>query len=176
MPSPTQRGLSIIESMCALAVLAIVTGAAVPRFQGLRDSRAMAGVASQLETDIQLARSESVLLGRTVRLTLGDAGQGSCYMVHTGEADACRCGDAQAPQCEADAELLRAVRIAPQERVQLRAAVDSILFDADRGTTTPTATLRVVAADGRALHQIVNITGRVRTCSPGGAVAGFKAC
>ncbi len=51
-----------------------------------------------------------------------------------------------------------------------------MLFDPVRGTTTPTATVRVVAADGRAIHQIVNIMGRVRACSPGGAVSGYRAC
>ena len=41
-----------------------------------------------------------------------------------------------------------------------------------KGTVTPTATLRVEARDGRAIHQVVNLLGRVRSCSPQGRIAG----
>jgi type IV fimbrial biogenesis protein FimT len=175
-PRHAVRGLTIVETMCALAVLAVATGATLPKFQQLRDDSALAGAAARLEAEIQLARSESVLRGQPIRLTLGAATRGSCLMVHTGDADDCQCGDAQPAQCTGDAELLRASVIDARERAQWRANVGSILFDGDRGTSTPTATLRVQAPDGRALHAIVNLTGRVRTCAPGGRVGGYRAC
>jgi type IV fimbrial biogenesis protein FimT len=59
--------------------------------------------------------------------------------------------------------------------VQLRSNSGSILFDAVKGTVTPTATLRVTSSVG-ALHQVVNLMGRVRTCSPDGALAGYARC
>jgi type IV fimbrial biogenesis protein FimT len=49
-------------------------------------------------------------------------------------------------------------------------------FDPVKGTVTPTATLRVESKDGRALHQVVNLLGRIRTCSPGGKLPGEKTC
>jgi type IV fimbrial biogenesis protein FimT len=61
----------------------------------------------------------------------------------------------------------------------VQANVASILFDPLHGTSTPTGTLRVVADSGRAVHHVVNIMGRVRTCSPAGAapvVAGYRVC
>jgi type IV fimbrial biogenesis protein FimT len=45
-----------------------------------------------------------------------------------------------------------------------------------RGTVTPTGTVTVATANGRALKQTVNIMGRVRSCSPDGAVLGYRAC
>jgi type IV fimbrial biogenesis protein FimT len=51
-----------------------------------------------------------------------------------------------------------------------------MLFDTDRGTVSPTGTLRIHAADDRTVHHVVNIMGRVRTCSPNGLVAGHPAC
>jgi type IV fimbrial biogenesis protein FimT len=61
-------------------------------------------------------------------------------------------------------------------RVALSSSSASMLFDAERGTVTPTGTLRLRLADGRAVHHVVNIMGRVRTCSPAGRVAGHPAC
>jgi type IV fimbrial biogenesis protein FimT len=58
----------------------------------------------------------------------------------------------------------------------VRSASKSITFDAVRGTVTPTATLRVEARDGRAIHQVVNLLGRVRSCSPLGRVGGERVC
>jgi type IV fimbrial biogenesis protein FimT len=170
------RGLTAVEMMCTLAVLAVAGAAAFPRFEQWRDDTALAGLAARVEAVIQLARSQTVRRGQPVRLTLGNADPGSCLMLHTGQAEDCRCAAGQAPQCEAGAELLHADRIDARERAQLRANVDSILFDGDRGTSTPAATLRLVTPQGRALHTIVNLTGRVRSCSPGARIAGYRGC
>ena len=73
-------------------------------------------------------------------------------------------------------ELLRAVTLDPKGDVQVRSASKSVAFDPLKGTVTPTATLRVEARDGRAIHQVVNLLGRVRSCSPQGRNAGELAC
>jgi type IV fimbrial biogenesis protein FimT len=52
----------------------------------------------------------------------------------------------------------------------------SMLWHPDRGTVTPTGTLRLRLPDGRAVHHVVNITGRARTCSPLGSMKGFAVC
>jgi len=36
--------------------------------------------------------------------------------------------------------------------------------------------MKVQAASGAEIHQIINIMGRVRTCSPGAKVSGYKSC
>ncbi|OYU94981.1 MAG: hypothetical protein CFE45_19905, partial [Burkholderiales bacterium PBB5] len=51
----------------------------------------------------------------------------------------------------------------------------SLIFDASKGTVTPTATLVVADRDGRSVRQVINIMGRLRACSPTGA-AGFSRC
>jgi len=40
----------------------------------------------------------------------------------------------------------------------------------------PTATLRIEARDGRSVHQVVNLLGRVRSCSPQARVVEERAC
>jgi type IV fimbrial biogenesis protein FimT len=98
-------------------------------------------------------------------------------MVHTGPAADCSCGVAGQPAaCSGTSELLRSMSLAERDDVQVRSSVKSMTLDPVKGTVTPTATLRVEARDGRAIHQIVNLVGRIRSCSPQGKVAGERAC
>jgi type IV fimbrial biogenesis protein FimT len=173
-----QRGLTLIEAMMVLAVVSIAIGSALPGLSSMRQRADLAGAAAQVETDVQFARSEAVASNRTVRLTLRESGDGTCYMVHTGPAADCTCSGRPSIQasCSGDAELLRAVSFTTQGPVQVRSASKSLTFDPSKGTVTPTATLRVEGTDGRALHQVINLLGRVRTCSPNGRVVDERAC
>jgi type IV fimbrial biogenesis protein FimT len=170
-----QRGITLIEAMSVVAILSIVVGTALPSFASLRQRADLAGVAAQLETDVQFARSQAAAYGHPVQLTLRESAGATCYMVHTGPAAQCMCG-AGVASCSGDAEVLRSVSLAPTGDVQVRSASKSIAFDPVKGTATPTGTLRVEARDGRAIHQVVNLLGRVRSCSPGGRLAGEAAC
>ena len=115
--------------------------------------------------------------GTSVRLSvLGTDAGGSCYVLYTGAADACSCEGRGQTRCEAGARLLRLEEQAGSAGVLLVPLQRSIIFDARKGTVTPTATVKVVAADGRAIHQVVNIMGRVRTCALAGSVGGLPAC
>ncbi|MFO1294734.1 MAG: GspH/FimT family pseudopilin [Rubrivivax sp.] len=176
-PLPRRRpaGFSLTESMAALAVSLVALGSAVPGFETARERRQLEGVAAQLETDLQLARSEAVALNRTVRIAFDADAAGACYIVHTGGAQQCRCG-ASGPECAADVAVLRHVRVAAAGGVTLSANVRSMVFAPLEGTVTPTATMRVAGGNGREIRQIINIMGRVRSCSPGARVGGLPAC
>lgn len=169
-------GVTLIEAAVATAVVAVLLGTVAPGFQELRLRRQLEGVAAQLETDMQLARSEAVARQQSVRIGFHAGADGaSCYVLHTGPAHACRCDGAGTTTCAGDAEALRSVPLAAGYPVQLRSNSGSILFDAVKGTVTPTATVRVTAPVGE-IRQIVNVMGRVRSCSPDGAVAGYRPC
>ena len=174
----TQRGLTLIEALMVLAVVSIAIGSAVPSLSSLRQRADLGGTAAQVETDVQFAKSQAVASNRTTQLTLRESTDGTCYMVHTGPAANCTCSGRANVQasCTGDAELLRAVSFAGQGPVQVRSASKSLTFDPFRGTVTPTATLRVEGKDGRAIHQVVNLLGRVRSCSPNGRVVDERAC
>jgi len=174
---PQQRGVSLIEAMSVVAILSIICGTALPSFTALRQRADLTGVAAQLETDVQFARSQATAIRHPVQLTLRESGGATCYMIHTGPAALCQCGGAEAAaSCSGEAELLRSVLLAASGNVQVRSASKSVTFDPLKGTVTPTATLRVEARDGRAIHQVVNLLGRVRSCSPGGRLGGEAAC
>lgn len=173
-----QRGVTLIETMTVLFVVSLAIGTAISSLSSPRQGAELAGAAAQVETDVQFARSQAVALSCTVQLTLREANGASCYIVHTGPAANCSC-NGQVPSASARGEsssLLRAVPFASQGLVQVRSSSRPITFDPVRGTVTPTATLRVEARDGRAIHQVVNLLGRVRSCSPQGGIAGERAC
>lgn len=172
-----QRGLTLVEAGTATAIAAAALVTALPGFGDLLDARRAEGVAAELATDLRFARSEAVSRNAGVRVRLqGDADGTRCYVIHTGSAGACSCLDAGPPVCSGDAEPIKAVRFASDDRVQVQANVGSMLFDPVRGTVTPTGTLTILAADGRQMRHVVNILGRVRSCAAVGDWAGLKPC
>ena len=174
--SATQRGITLIEASVVLAVTAIVAGTAAPSLSKVIDARRLEGVATQLATDIHFVRTEAVARNEALRLSIHATATGSCYVLHTGAANQCSCAAAGPAQCSGGAQEIKTVTIASAERVSLQANVGSMLFDPVHGTSTPTGTLRLTGAPDRAIHHIVNIMGRVRSCSPQAAVPGYRAC
>lgn len=168
------RGLTLVEAVVTLAVLTVLAGLAAPDLGRLVERRELEAAAAQLETDLQLARSEAVSRHATVRLDVQAGAGASCYVLHDGPAGSCDCLADGAPVCRADARVLRSVRLAPGARVALASNSPSMAFDADAGTVTPTGTLRLTGRGGDEIRQVVNIMGRVRSCSP--SMNGFKRC
>jgi len=171
-----QRGITLVESCVTLAVAAIVAAGAVPSMEQLLDARRLDGAASQLLSDLQFTRISAMARNQRIRFSLQADAMGSCYVIHTGSADACRCGESGPAICENAASEIRTVRLPLSDRVLVKANVASILFDPVHGTSTPTGTVRVIGSNGREVRQIVNVMGRVRTCSPQGNVGGYRAC
>ena len=170
-----QRGVTLLESLVAVSVTAVTLGTALPSFEQARERRHLEGAAAQLETDIMYTRSLAVARNQGVRMGFEATPAGTCYVIHTGAANACGCNAAGVAVCDADAQPLRTVHFPASGMVGLRANVRSILFDPRLGTSTPTGTLRVVGRSNAAIHQVVNIMGRVRSCSPTG-VNGYPSC
>jgi type IV fimbrial biogenesis protein FimT len=174
---PQQHGRSMVEVLCALTIGMLLLGGAVPMLNDLLAGQRLQATAALLETDVHLARSAAIRSGQTVRLVVQalPAG-GSCYMLHNGSANACSCSDDGAPRCDAGVQLLRSETQSAAAGVVLAPLARSVVFDGRKGTVTPTATLRLAARDGRAIHQVVNIMGRVRSCTPAAAVGGLRPC
>lgn len=171
------HGLTLVEVMCVLAISAVLLGNALPMFTELLARQALLASAALLETDVHLARSEAQRGSQPVRLSVqAVAGGSTCSVVHTGAAHACRCVGGGQSKCDAGARVLRLSEQSGPSGIGLQGGPQSLQFDAGKGTVTPTATLRLVDRDGRAIHQIVNIMGRVRSCTPTGRLGGLRPC
>lgn len=170
-----QRGLTLVEAVISMAVTVIALGAALPGFDAARERRHVDAAAAQLETDLQLARGLAVLHHRTVRFSFRASAAGSCYVVHSGEAGACHCDVSGAASCSAGAEALRSAGYPADLPVTVSSNAGSMAFEHVRGTVTPTSTVRV-SGRHHTVHVVTNILGRVRSCAPGPARAGYAAC
>jgi len=173
-----QAGITLVETTVVTSVLAILTGLAVPSFDSSMQRRHLEGAAAQLETDIHYARSLAVARNAPLRISFEAGDGGSCYVIHTGAPSQCSCaadGTAMS-MCQGDAVAERAVRFEPGGSVSLRSNSRSVLFDPTKGTSSPTATVRLQARNGTAIHQVMNIMRRVRSCCPAPALNGYRRC
>lgn len=180
LPQPTpgaERGLTLVELLCVLAITAVLLGGAWPMFLDMHARQALQSQAALLETDVHFARSQALTNGRAVRLSVQAMANGAtCYVVHTGPAHACRCSGGGQAVCDVDTHLLRLAEQGGPSSIALGPVQRSVLFDPGQGTVTPTATLRLTDARGRAIHQIINIMGRVRSCTPTAGLGGLRPC
>ena len=175
-PKRPVRGLTLVELLAVLAVTAVALGTVLPDFSRLVQRQRLEGAAAQLETELQFARSEAIARGRSVRFSFNADAAGSCYVIHTGGPQACRCdGAGTAAQCTGDAQAIRTVSHATQDAVRVSSNAHSFVFDASKGTVTPTATMTFTNESGDALKLVISVMGRVRDCSPSG-LRGHRAC
>lgn len=172
LPRPAP-GFTLVEAAIVLCLAAVLAALAWPALAVLLENRRLDGLASALGADLQFARGEAVVRNEAVRFTVLPGGDGStCWLVHTGPATHCTCEAG----CAGLAQLLRRANLPPAQRMQVRAPAVSLHFDPQLGTCTPAGTFELTAASGRAVHQVVNVMGRVRSCSPQARVPGHVAC
>lgn len=173
------RGVTLIETSVVCAIAAVLVSVASPGFGGFIENRRVDGAATNLHADIQFARQEAVLRNAPVRLSFYSATDSSCYVAHTGNHADCGCDANGNATCTDPIQAIKTVAFSAADKVAVQANVNSILFDPLHGTSTPTGTLKVVAKSGRAVHHVVNVMGRVRSCSPqtnATSVPGYRAC
>jgi len=172
----TQTGVTLVETTVVASVLAVLTGLAVPSFDGAIQRRHLEGAAAQLETDIHYTRTMAVARNAPLRISFEAGAGGSCYVIHTGTANQCSCNADGTATCQGEAQAERSVHFGAGGPVSLKSNSRSVVFDPVKGTSTPTATMQLIARNGTAIHQVMNIMGRVRSCSPAPALSGYRAC
>jgi type IV fimbrial biogenesis protein FimT len=178
LPRPPS-GFTLPEVLTALAVLALTAVLALPQLGQMRARAGVSAVAHELEALVQQGRAHAWATGEAVHLAFEWAASGACLLVHTGERGDCRCELPSAPAaCHGTAQVLQQAHWPATSGVAVSANVTAMRLDALRGTVTPAGTVRVASPLGPALHQVVNVMGRVRTCVPASAPgwAGVAPC
>uniref|UniRef100_UPI000B4B215A GspH/FimT family pseudopilin n=1 Tax=Ideonella sp. A 288 TaxID=1962181 RepID=UPI000B4B215A len=170
------RGLSTIELLCAASVALTAAGVSLDGMGDLIQAQRLKAAGAELESELQLARSMAIAGSQPVRLAIQQTAQGTCTLIHTGPKNACVCKADGLPMCEGDAAPLHMNLHEAGRGVSHLSTKASLAFSAELGTVTPTATLKLADTKGRALHLVVNVMGRVRSCSPGARLSGQAAC
>ncbi|WP_418319335.1 GspH/FimT family pseudopilin [Piscinibacter sakaiensis] len=174
--STAAAGFTLIETCIALTIAALMTGIASAGFSTVLERQRLRGTAAALASDLQWLRSQAVARNEALRLSLHNTPVGICTIVHTGQRDDCRCAGSGPAVCDGSAQALKTSHWPLRERISVQSNVSSMLFDPDQGTVSPAGSIRIVDSRGLGITHVVNVVGRVRSCSPSAAVAGFAAC
>ena len=158
-----QRGFTLIELMVVVAITAILLAIAAPSFTDLIARRRVEGVATEVNTDLQYARTEAVSRGANVSLFVPSGG--TSYCVTTGT------------DCSTTLK-----NIALPTGVSISEAASSALtitYDALRGWTNNSTDIALTFQSSNTsgkLRVSVNSMGRVALCSPSSSLTGYVAC
>lgn len=147
------RGLTIIELMIVIALIAIVLTVAIPSFRDILERRRLEGVANELAIDLQYARTEAV--SRQANVVLQTAADGLSYTI-TG------------------IPLAKTVQL--PTGVTVTANVTRT-YEGFRGTAGGDATIDIASTNTAGQLRITsNFMGRVQMCSPSGSLKGYATC
>jgi type IV fimbrial biogenesis protein FimT len=171
-------GFTMIELMIVVALIAIVLALAAPSFTNTLAKNRAQGVASELGTDLQYARSEAVQRNAPVRIIVGS----DCYTIHTvGTTDATSC-----VALGTGAVALKSVTL-PAGTATLAFTSNNakafLEFDPVRGMAADAAgadasghvTVSSAAGNWQLRADVTNM-GRVKNCSPNSSIPGMPAC
>lgn len=174
------QGFTLIELLVTIAVLTILILLAAPSFQGLRERRALQGVANGIISAVALAKEEAIKRDEVVRVQFSNLGSAVCVGASTGAA-ACDCstaGSCPVAAFPAEAGELRMVKTKAAPAFNGSGAGFSI--DPKTGMMvdpTNTGELELETPSGYAVKVRVNAMARSRMCSSGSkAMPGVKSC
>jgi prepilin-type N-terminal cleavage/methylation domain-containing protein len=187
-------GVTLIELMVGLVVLAIIVAIAVPSFTSFLEKTRLRGAADALSSQFALARVEAVRADRTVSLLVdgadGEWCTGARQFVETGVvglnrgAGSATCDCASKPteclvagnQSTIDSDAYPGVLLKDSDGI-------SVLFDQKTGALVDltTKTLKLRSEDHPArfgLDVVTTPLGHARTCIPAGfaSFGGFEPC
>jgi type IV fimbrial biogenesis protein FimT len=164
-PPKPARGLTLIEIVLALAVLAILGTLAIPTLAARMDRERLQLAAEMLSADVNEARFEAARQGRELHLQ-GRGGPQWCWAVAT-QPD-CPCGSGQGCQ-------LRSAREADHPGVELRGEAQ-LLMAADGRSSGASTSWELHSRRGLALRMSVGPMGRAQVCTLRGQAQRYPAC
>jgi type IV fimbrial biogenesis protein FimT len=152
------RGLTLIELVIALAVLAVLATLALPSMGRVLGSQRLVAAAETLAADLREARFEAARSGQPVFVVAGSGEQGWCWSV--ARDSACPCGQPLACQ-------LKTTGAADHAGVRLE---DGLLarLEAD-GSASGAVSATFATRDGERLRVDLGPMGRPRVCRVGAA-------
>jgi type IV fimbrial biogenesis protein FimT len=157
------RGLTLLETMVALAIVAVLTTLALPSFGSMMSRHRLKAAAEQMATDLAELRMLAAQRGQPLHLQVS-AGPQWCYALAV--ASGCDC---RVPQgCQ-----LKTVRAKDHPGVTLLDGQD-LRIEPLPGSPGGTALLQ--NSEGARLRVGLSPLGRPKVCAPGAAVPGYAAC
>jgi type IV fimbrial biogenesis protein FimT len=151
------RGFTAVELLVVLALVGVLASLAAPSFFEQLARRRLEGVATELTSDLQYARTQSVSNRVDVRLRTTNSGK--AYVVENAASAAFKTVNLPSGVTATDSI--------------------TVTFNPLRGMIAETTTQQFSlssASLAATLRVDVNVMGRVSLCSPGGNFKGYTAC
>ena len=156
-------GLTLLELMVALAIVAVLMTLALPSFGSIMARHRLKAAAEQFSMDLAELQMLAAQRSQTLHVNVS-AGAQWCYALAV--AGGCDC---RVPQgCQ-----LKTVRASDHPGVTLLAGED-LRIDPQPGGSRGSALLQ--GSDGARLRVGLSPLGRPKVCAPGGSVPGFATC
>ena len=165
--APRQRGITLIEVLVVVSVIAILAAVAVPSFQSFTDQRRVEGAANEYASHVHWARSHALQTGSAVRIKVESGGGNACYVIHQAAAGACSCLDGDGDgACDGDNAPLLIKHFPVDARIQIsNHGTAERRFEPLRGLLTPTGTVEFSSPKGHSVRAVTNLMGRTRLCA-----------
>lgn len=174
------RGVTLIELMVVIAIVAVLMMVVVPSFTDFLAKKRVEGVLTELATDLQFARSEAVQRNTSVRVTFGTG----CYVIHTVGSTDTSCTQSTV-SIGTDALQIKLVQLEAASTVSFSPnnSLTYLMFDSVRGmatwngTSTDSGSVDITSSVGSwQLRTSVTAMGRTQICSPNSSITGYPAC
>ena len=162
-----ERGFTLLESMVAVAIVAVLMTLALPSFGGMLSRQRLKSAAEQMALDLSELRLQAAQRGQSMHLDVQGGAQW-CYALAVTAGCDCR-----VPQgCQ-----LKTVQSRDHPGVNLVEA-GALRVDPLPGTSSGSGSGSVMlqSADGQRLRVAMTPLGRARVCAPGPAFAGYPSC
>lgn len=185
------KGFTALELMITLAVLGVILAIAAPSVSGYKDKRRVIEVAEAIYSQLQFARSEGLARSQnlsaiftannTTTWKMGLSTNASCVLSklpnNADVSDACHLfvsdGDATLDPgdgtTDRDDLVYYTLNSADFSNVIVSTTAGAVTFDSVRGTANG-ATIRVKFGTQYQINVVVAPVGRIRLCSPAGAM------
>jgi type IV fimbrial biogenesis protein FimT len=186
-------GLTLIELMIALSVVAVLALVAAPSVRDMILMQRLRAINAQLVTDLQFARSEAASRSQVVRVVLEQNTTQTCYALFTSRSNALRCSCLNGVNSACSSGLTSEIRtvVVPRSMgvtvLPLSGQPDAFGFDPATGglisipsdtVSSPLAAAQLESRidEARRLRTLLNQAGRPTVCAPDSATMQVTAC
>jgi type IV fimbrial biogenesis protein FimT len=159
------RGLTLLELMVALGIVAVLMTLALPSFGSIMARHRLKAAAENLSMDLAELRFEATQRGVPLHMHFA-TGTDWCYALTT--ASGCDCRVAQSCQ-------LKTVRAKDHPGVQLVEG-QPVLFEPRPGAGVVVGSALLRSTEGAQLRVGLTRLGRPKVCAPGAEVPGYPGC
>lgn len=179
-------GVTLIEALVAVAILAVLAAIAAPSMRGWLLSQRVSSAASEIVTDLRYGRSEAISSNSLVLVIFKNEGKG-CYTVFRSPSEGfsdellCDCTRGAGAACSAPMTELKTFALPPDGEVSITARTGTYELyrpGARLDVELEGADVDITAGPGKSLKVVSSpALPHPTACAPSGSkISGYKEC